>query len=68
MLEPTDTTHTALRYRTTRSVTAQVAAKLADKVQLHTLDLSKDLQAGGSWWPVYGHIMFTDAMLEQNVQ
>ena len=68
VLEPTDTTHTALRYRTTRSVTAQVAAKLADKVQLHTLDLSKDLQAGGSWGPVYGHIMFTDAMLEQNVQ
>ena len=68
VLEATDTTHTALRFRTTRSVTAQVAAKLGDKVQLHTLDLSKDLQAGGSWGPLYGHIMFTDAMLEKNVK
>lgn len=68
VLEPTDTTHTALRFRTTRSVTAQVAAKQGDKVQLHTLDLSKDLQAGGSWGPVYGHIMFSDPMLEKNVK
>ena len=68
VLEATDTTHTALRFRTTRSVTAQVAAKLGDKVQLHTLDVSKDLQAGGSWGPLYGHIMFTDAMLEKNVK
>ncbi|HPF98536.1 MAG TPA: hypothetical protein PLE77_00610 [Kiritimatiellia bacterium] len=68
VIEPTDTTHTALRFRTTRSVTAQVAAKQGDKVQLHTLDLSKDLQAGGAWGPVYGHIMFSDPMLEKNVK
>lgn len=67
VIEATDTTHTALRHRTTRSVTAQVAARHGDRVQLHTLDLSKDLQAGGSWGPVYGHIMFTDPMLEKNV-
>lgn len=67
VIEPTDTTHTAIRFRTTRSVTAQVAAKQGDKVHLYTLDLSKDLQAG-SWGPVYGHIMFSDPMLEKNVE
>ena len=68
VIEPTDTTRTALRFRTTRSVTAQVAAKQGDKVLLHTLDLSKDLQVGGSWGPVYGHIMFSDPMIEKNVE
>ena len=68
VIEPTDTTHTALRFRTTRSVTAQVAAKQGDKVLLHTLDLSKDLQADGSWGSVYGHIMFSDPMIEKNVE
>jgi hypothetical protein len=67
VIEATDTTHTALRYRTTRSVTAQVAAKRSGAVQLHTLDLSQDRQSDGAWGPLYGHIMFTDAMLEKNV-
>lgn len=68
VVEPTDTTHTALRFRTTRSVTAQVATKQGDKVLLHTLDLSKDLQSGGAWGPVYGHIMFSDPLIEKNVE
>ncbi len=67
VIEATDTTHTALRYRTTRSVTAQVAAKRSGAVQLHTLDLSQDRQSDGAWGPLYGHIMFTDAILEKNV-
>jgi len=67
VIEATDTTHTALRYRTTRSVTAQVATKRGGAVQLHTLDLSQDRQNDGTWGPLYGHIMFTDAMLEKNV-
>lgn len=68
VIEPTDTTRTALRFRTTRSVTAQVAAKQGASVLLHTLDLSKDLLQDRAWGPVYGHIMFSDPMIEKNVK
>lgn len=68
VIEATDTTHTALRFRTTRSVTAQVAARTQGEVKLHTVDLSRDRQANGSWGALYGHIMFTDPMLEENVR
>ena len=68
MIESTDTTHAGLRFRTTRSVTAQVAAQQGDKVLLHTLDLSKDLQTGGAWGPVYGRILFSDPMLAKNME
>ncbi len=67
VIEPTDTTRTALRFRTTRSVTAQVAARAGAEVKLHTLDISKDRQSDGSWGALYGHIMFTDPILEENV-
>jgi len=67
VLEHTDTTRTALRFRTTRSVTAQVAAKVGAEVKLLTLDISKDRQSDGSWGALYGHVMFTDPMLEENV-
>ncbi len=67
VIEPTDTTHTALRFRTTRSVTAQVAAKAGGEVKLYTLDISKDRRSDGSWGALYGHIMFTDPILEENV-
>ncbi len=65
--EFTDTTHTAIRYRVTRSVTAQVAAKRGREVSLYTLDIGKDHLSDGSWGPLHGHIMFTDPMLEENV-
>lgn len=67
VIEPTDTTNTALRLRITRSVTAQVAAKRGDEVKLHTLDISKDRRTDGTFGDFYGHIMFTDVMLEKNV-
>lgn len=67
VFEFTDTTHTAIRYRVTRSVTAQVAGKQGQEVFLYTLDISKDRLTDGAWGTLYGHIMFTDPMLEENV-
>jgi hypothetical protein len=67
VFEYTDTTRTAVRYRVTRSITAQVAARQGQDVSLYTLDISKDRRSDGSWSPLYGHIMFTDPMLEENV-
>jgi hypothetical protein len=68
VLEYTDTTKTAVRYRSTRSVTAQVAGKRGNDVLLYTLDISQDKQSDGSWGALYGHVMFTDPMVEANVQ
>jgi hypothetical protein len=67
VLEYTDTTNSALRYRVTRSVTAQVASKQGNNVFLYTLDLSKDQRTDNSWGDIYGHIMFTDPILEENI-
>lgn len=67
VLEWTDTTQTALRHRTTRSLTAQVAGKRNADTLLYTVDVSQDLQAGGGWGPTYGHVMFTDPILETNL-
>lgn len=67
VIEYTDTTGTALRHRTTRSVTAQVAVKGADGARLLTLDISSDLQAGGQWGPLKGHVMYSDAILPENI-
>ena len=66
--EWTDTTQTALRHRTSRSVTVQVAARRAGAALLYTLDVSQDRVSGGGWGPLYGHIMFTDPILERNVK
>ncbi|MBN2451245.1 MAG: hypothetical protein JXR77_12700 [Lentisphaeria bacterium] len=52
----------------TRSLTAQVAAKVGADTRFFTLHLAQDRQAGGGWGTAYGHIMFTDPMLEENVQ
>ena len=68
VVEWTDTTHTALRYRNTRFMTAHVAAKGADsKVYLHAVHLASDRQTDGSWGSLYGHIMWSDWMAEKNV-
>lgn len=67
VLEYTDTTKTVLRYRVTRSVTAQIAGKRGNEVFLYTIDISKDKQSDDSWGNLYGHIMFIDPMLEENV-
>ena len=68
VLEWTDTTQTASRYRCTRFMTAQVAAKDADgKVYLHSAHLASDRTSDGSWGAFYGHIMWSDWMAEENV-
>ena len=66
-LEFTDTSRTAIRYRITRSVSGQVAAKHGDDCFLYTTYMAKNRQSDGSWGQYYGHIMFTDRLLEKNV-
>ncbi|MBI4881014.1 MAG: hypothetical protein HY812_15355 [Planctomycetes bacterium] len=65
-LEFTDTTRSALRYRVTRSVTVQVAAKRGADCFLYSVYVGKDRQSDGSFGPLMGHVMFTDRMLEEN--
>lgn len=67
-VEWTDTTQTALRYRTTRRVTAQVAGRLNANTKLYTLDISQDRLSSGGWGPSQGHVMFADPMLEENAK
>jgi hypothetical protein len=68
VLEWTDTTKTTARYRITKSMTAQAAAKGDDdKVYLHSVHLASDRKSDGSWGPLYGHIMWSDWMVEENV-
>jgi len=67
VIEHTDTTKTAIRYRVTRSVTAQIAGKRGAEVFLFTIHVAKDKQSDGTFGPLHGHVMFTDPMLEKNV-
>lgn len=67
VLEHTDTTRTAVRYRITRSVTAQIAAKTGGDVFLYSIHVAKDQRGDGTWGPLYGHVMYLDPMLEENV-
>jgi hypothetical protein len=67
VLEFTDTTRSAVRYRITRSVTAQAAAKRGSDCYLYSVYIGKDRRSDGSWDAYKGHIMFTDRMLEKNV-
>ncbi len=69
--EWTDTTQTAVRDRTTRSVTAQVAGRKDNgEVRLYTLHVAKDLRSDGSWSKLYGnlHSDLGDLILEENVR
>ncbi len=66
-LEYTDTTRTVIRYRITRSVTGQVAAKRGGDCFLYTTYIAKNRRSDGSWGQYYGHIMFTDRILEKNI-
>lgn len=68
VLEWTDTTQTVIRYRSTRFMTTQIAAKGKDgKVYLHSVHLASDRTSDGSWGALYGHIMWSDWMVEENV-
>lgn len=66
VIEATDTTNTALQHRYTQDLTAEVCARVDGQVYLYTLNLNKN-KIGGKWGPLQGHIMFTDPMLEKNV-
>ena len=67
VIEWTDTTHSALRHRITHSVSAQVAAKRGGDTKIYTVHVAKNRKADGSWTGLYGHIMFEDPILEENV-
>lgn len=67
VIEWTDTSRSALRHRVTWSVSAQIAGKLNGEVKLYTLFIVKDRRSDGSWGALHGHVMFTDPILEENV-
>lgn len=66
--EWTDAAQTTLRRRTTRSLTAQVAARLNANAKLYTVALGRERMADGAWGPVAGRVMFADPMLEENAK
>lgn len=68
VVEATDTTNTAIRRRITRSVSAQVAARNGTEVLLFTVHVAKNRRTDGTWGSLYGNVMFTDSMLEKNVE
>lgn len=65
--EWTDTTHSALRHRTTRFLSVQAAGKLGSETKIYTIYVAKDRRTDGSWSPLYGHVMYEDPILEENV-
>ncbi len=67
VVEWTDTTRTALRHRITRYVSAQVSGKLNGDTKLYTVYVGKNRRTDGSWEELQGHVMFTDPILEENV-
>ena len=67
VVEWTDTTHSALRHRTTWYVTVQVAGKQGNEAKIYTIHVAKDRRSDGSWSPLYGHIMYEDPILAENV-
>lgn len=66
-VEWTDTTRTALRYRATDFVYAQVAVKAAAEVFLYTVYLNRD-RIDGKEQPLTGHVMYRDRLLEKNIR
>jgi hypothetical protein len=67
VVEWTDTTRSALRHRTTRAVTSQVATKVGNDCRILTVFLSKNRNSDGTWTALVGHVMFEDPILEANV-
>ncbi|MDX9703540.1 MAG: hypothetical protein RBU23_10915 [Candidatus Auribacterota bacterium] len=68
VLEYTDSTQTAVRYRITRYMTVDVAAKDEDgKVYLHIIHVASDRTSSGNWGELYGHVKWSDWMIEENV-
>lgn len=68
VVEWTDSTHSALRKRTTRQLMTCVASEQEDGVFRLFGYIHQDRQSDGSWGPVYGHLTDTrDPMLKENV-
>ena len=68
VLEYTDTSNTSVRYRITRFITADVAAKADDgKVYLHVVHVAADRTSTGNWGSLYGNVKWSDWMNEENV-
>jgi len=66
--EWTDSTHSALRTRTTRTLMFNVAFKTADGVFRDFGYLNQDRRSDGTWGATYGHLAkYRDPMLEENV-
>jgi hypothetical protein len=66
--EWTDTTRTALRTRTTRTLMFNVAFKVKDGVFRDFGYLNQDRRTAGNWGSTYGHLAkYRDPMLEENV-
>lgn len=65
--EYTDTTKTQRVWKTRREQTVQIAAEDDAGVQLHTIYVAKDKREDGTWSPLYGHVMYSDKMLKENV-
>jgi hypothetical protein len=62
----TDTTKTKWEKKFFKQINAQVAAKDSTGVYLYVLHLAKDKTSEG-WGNVYGHVMFSDPMVEKNI-
>jgi hypothetical protein len=67
VIEYADKTRTALRHRVIRSLTVQIGTREGSAHRLYTLFVAMDRRADGTWGKMYGHVMFTDAVLEQNI-
>ena len=67
--EWTDTTHSAIRTRTTRELMVCLATEHSDGVFRMFGYLNQDRKSDGSWGPTYGHLTDTrDPMLKENVK
>lgn len=68
VVEYTDTTHSALRHRTTRSVRAEVALIDADgNVWLQEVYVAQDKLPDGGWSDLKGHTTWADPMSPKNI-
>ena len=67
VVEWADSTKTAVQYRVTDSIYAQVAIKIRSDVFLYTVYIGKDT-IGGKTRPTAAHVMYKDRLLEKNVR
>ena len=61
-----DTSRTQWEKKTFREINANAGARDATGVYLYTIYLAQDKTSTG-WSKLYGHIMYSDPMAEENV-